>query len=159
MQIVIRWLGIFFLMGTAAAWAGGDKKMAQISFHIETEGTDNPKMIFSAEIIGKQRFFRRMPEISSKDLVAFTPFPADDQASYGVLFQLKDNARRRLAAITAVNQGKWLLAQAFGRAVDGVLVDEPVDDGAIVIWKGLSLEEIHELDAAMPRIGEKKNRR
>jgi hypothetical protein len=146
-------------MGTAAAWAGGDKKMAQISFHIETEGTDNPKMIFSAEIIGKQRFFRRMPEISSKDLVAFTPFPADDQASYGVLFQLKDNARRRLAAITAVNQGKWLLAQAFGRAVDGVLVDEPVDDGAIVIWKGLSLEEIHELDAAMPRIGEKKKRR
>lgn len=158
MRIAMRWLGLFLLMGTVTVWAGGEKKVAQVSFHIETEGTDNPKMIFPYDVMGQRRFFRRIPEISSKDLVAFTPFPADDQASYGVLFQLKNNARRRLAAITAVNQGKWLVCQAFGRIVDGVLVDEPVNDGAIVIWKGLTLEEIRELDTVMPRIGEKKKR-
>lgn len=158
MGLGIRLMTVLLAMCPVAAWAGGEKKVAQISFHIETEATDNPKMIFPFEVMGQQRFFRRIPEISSKDLVAFTPFPSEDQASYGAMFQLKDNARRRLAAITAISRGKWLVCQAFGRIVDGVLVDEPVNDGAIVIWKGLTLEEIRELDTVIPRIGEKKKR-
>jgi hypothetical protein len=115
-------------------------------------------MIFPYDVMGKQRFFRRLPEVSSRDFVAFSPFPAEDQASYGVMFQLKNNAQRRLASVTSVSTGKWLVCQAFGRIVDGVLVDEPVDDGAIVIWKGLSLEEIRLLDESLPRIGEKKKK-
>jgi hypothetical protein len=140
------------------AWAGGDKKGVLISFHIETAAEDNPKMIFNAEVMGKQRFFRRIPEISSKDFVAFTPFPSEDQMTYGAMFQLKNHASRRLAAVTNVNQGKWLIAQAFGRFVDGVLVNEPVNDGVVVIWKGLTLDEIAELDKEIPRIGEEKKR-
>jgi len=31
-----------------------------------------------------------------------------------------------------------------------------VNDGVIVIWKGLSIKEIGQLDETMPRIGEKK---
>ena len=138
------------------AWAGGGKKVAIISFHVETEASDNPKMIFPHTMFGKQRYFRRIPEISSKDFIAYSPFPAKDQASYGAVFQLKDNARRRLAAITSVNIGRWLVCQAFGRIVDGVMIDEPVDDGAIVIWQGLSIEEIRILDSSISRIGEKK---
>jgi hypothetical protein len=96
--------------------------------------------------------------VSSIDYVAFSPFPADDQASYGVLLQLKDNARRRLAAVSQINSGKWLVCKAFGRIVDGVLVEDPVDDGLVVVWKGLSIEEIVLLDEALPRIGEKKKK-
>ncbi|MFM2198381.1 MAG: hypothetical protein RLZZ505_1813 [Verrucomicrobiota bacterium] len=137
--------------------AGGDKgKKVDISFHIETEASDNPKMIFPHQVMGQQRFFRRIPEVSSNDFVAFSPFPSDDQASYGVILQLKDNARRRLAAVTQISSGKWLVCNAFGRIVDGVLVDDPVDDGVVVVWKGLSIEEIGQLDEAIPRIGEKK---
>lgn len=137
--------------------AGGNKgKKVNISFHIETEESDNPKMIFPQEVMGKQRFFRRLPEVSSKDFIAFSPFPSDDQASYGVILQLKDNARRRLAAVTQISSGKWLVSQAFGRIVDNVLVEAPVDDGVIVIWKGLSIEEIGQMDETLPRIGEKK---
>lgn len=158
MNMILRVFLLFLFFATGSVWAGGEKQVAQVSFHVETEGTDNPKMIFPYEVLGEQRFFRRIPEISSKDLVAFNPFPADDQASYGVLFQLKDNARRRLAAVTSVNQGKWFVCQAFGRIVDGVLIDRSVDDGALVIWKGLTLEEIREIDKVMPRIGEAKKR-
>ncbi len=144
-------------LGVDSAMAAGDKKQAAvISFHIETEATDNPKMIFPHEVFGRQRVFRRIPELSTKDFVAFSPFPAEDQASYGVVFQLKENARRRFAAITSISQGKWLVCQAFGRIVDGVMVDQAVDDGAVVVWKGLSLDEIHEMDKTIPRIGENK---
>jgi len=158
MKFTARWV-ICLLLCAGCAMAGGNKgKGAKVSFHIETEGTDNPKMIFPHEVMGKQRFFRRVPEVSSKDLVAFSPFPADDQASYGAVFQLKNNARRRLSAVTSVNQGKWLVCLAFGRVIDGVLVDAPVDDGVIVVWKNLSLDEIRQLDTALPRIGENKKK-
>jgi hypothetical protein len=106
--------------------------------------------------MGMQRFFRRIPEVSSNDYIAFTPFPADDQASYGAILQLKDNVGRRLAAVTQISSGKWLVCKAFGRIVDGVLIEDPVEDAVLVIWKGLSLEEIRQIDESIPRIGEKK---
>ena len=157
MKVSLRLLlCLLLVLPVGSALAGGNKgKKVSISFHMETEGTDNPKMIVPHVISGKQRFFRRIPDVSTRDLVAFTPFPADDQASYGVVFQMKQTSRNRFAAVTTNNRGKWLICQAFGRVVDAVLIDEPVSDGAIVIWKGLSLEEIRQLDAAMPRIGEK----
>lgn len=146
---------LFLLFPAGEALAGGSKgKKVNVSFHLETEGTDNPKMIFPHAVSGKQRFFRRIPDISSKDLVAFTPFPANDQASYGVVFQLRDVARNRFAAVSTNSSGKWLVSQAFGRLVDAVLIDEPVTDGGIVIWQGLTLEEIKELDKALPRIAQ-----
>jgi hypothetical protein len=143
------------LMGNAIA--GGNKgKKVSISFHIETEESDNPKMIFPQQIMGQQRFFRRIPELSSKDYVAFSPFPSEDQASYGVVLQLKDHARRRLATITQISSGKWLVCQAFGQLVDAVMIEKPVDDGVIVIWSGLSIEQIQMMDESLPRIGQKK---
>lgn len=146
-----------FIMIAGDAMAGGNKgKKVDISFHIETEASDNPKMIFPHEMMGKQRFFRRIPEISPNDYVAFSPFPSEDQASYGVMLRLKDNASRRLAAVTRTSSGKWLVCKAFGRIVDGVLIEDPVEDGVIVIWKGLTIEEIRQMDEALPRIGEKK---
>lgn len=141
---------------TGVVWAGGDKKIPQVSFHVETEASDNPKMIFTNELMGKKRYFRRMPEIASKDFIAFTPFPSDDQTSYGILIQLKESAGKRLHAVTTANQGKLLVCQAFGRVVDAVMIDQPVNDRVIVVWKGLTLDEIRELDKAMPRVGDKK---
>lgn len=155
-KILIVVVCLFF---TGDVMAGGNKgKKVDLSFHIETEASDNPKMIIPHKVMGNQRFFRRIPEVSSSDFSAFSPFPSDDQASYGVILQLKDNARRRLAAVTQTSSGKWLVCKAFGRIVDGVLVDDPVEDGLIVVWKGLSIEEIGQLDGALPRIGEKKKK-
>jgi hypothetical protein len=148
-------LVVFILMGELRA--GGDKPPAvSISFHMETDASDNPKMIFPYAVMGNQRFFRRLPEVSTKDFVAFSPFPSDDQMSYGLVLQLKDNARRRLAAMTQISSGKWLVCQAFGRIVDSVLIEDPVDDGVIVVWKGITIEEVRKMDEAIPRIGEKK---
>lgn len=156
MKNLTRYTFVFLMLLTGWAFAGGDKNVAQITFHLETQDTQNPKMIFPCEIAGQQKFFLRSPEISSKDFVAFSPFPSEDQVSYGVLIQLKDSSGKRLTAVTTANPGKMLTCQAFGRLVDTVIIDKPVNDRAIVVWKGLTLEEIRELDKTMPRIGEKK---
>ena len=90
--------------------------------------------------------------------MAFSPFPSDDQTSYGMIIQLKESSGKRLTAVTTANQGKLLICQAFGRVVDAVIIDEPVNDRVIVIWKGLTLDEIREIDKVMPRIGDNKKK-
>ncbi len=150
-----------FLCLAPAASAGGKADDAPvISFHMETEATDNPKMIFPVVTPdGRQRYFRRLSDINSKDVAAFGPFPDDlGGETYGVAVQLKRNAAQRLAAVTSINQGKYLVACVNGRPVDAVIIDKEIDDGFLVIWKGVTLQEINTYDKIVPRIGEKETK-
>ena len=52
-----------------------------------------------------------------------------------------------------------LLAMTNGRPVDMVEIDQPVDDGFIVIWKGITEADIRLYDDAVPRIGEDTNKK
>ena len=147
-------LTMLALCGSAMVFAMGKKdEKAMVSFHIETEATDNPKMIFPQEVGGQERYFRRIPEVSIKDVAVYTPFP-NEGGDYGVVFRLKNRAVNRLSALTAASQGRWLLATLNGRAVDAVLIDSQIDDGVLVIWKGVTLADIDALDATLPRAGE-----
>ncbi|HEX7260529.1 MAG TPA: hypothetical protein VF258_01825 [Luteolibacter sp.] len=138
-----------------AAFAGGKKEnKASITFHMETEGTDNPKMIFPQLANGEQRFFRRMPEIATKDIESFSPFPSEFGGDYGLALKLKRPAANRLAAITNANQNRWMITQINGRVVDGILIDKQIDDGVLVIWKGVTLADINILDDVLPRADE-----
>lgn len=153
------WVAFFALIASPVGLSSGKAgKMGMVTFHLETQGGGNPKMVFDQMDDGKQRFFTRAPEISMNDMVAFTPFPSGDGDEYGIVFQLKDAAKRRLNAISIANQGKYLLAQVNGRVVDGVIIDKPVDDGLIVVWKGLSSEDVKLFDKALPRIGADKKK-
>lgn len=144
---------------TLPSLAGGKKRnMPGIAFHVQTQHEDNPKMIFQQNISGRQFFFRRMPDITSKDIQSFKPFPAKNGEGYGAMFQLKPGAKNRLSALSAANLEKWLLARVNGRAVDAVIIDNQINDGILVIWKRMTLEEIQGLDKSIPRTGEKKPR-
>jgi hypothetical protein len=147
-------LTILAVMWPPAGMAMGKKDdKAAVSFHIETESTDNPKMIFAQEMGGVTRYFRRIPEVSIKDMAVYTPFP-NEAGDYGAVFRLKPRGANRLSALTAVNQGRYLLAMVNGRAVDAVMVDAQIEDGVLVIWKNLNLADIESMDAALPRAGE-----
>lgn len=142
------------------AHAGGKKGDATgISFHLQADPTDNPKMIFAQMTNGQQLVYRRSPEISTKDIAAFNPFPSQDGEGYGALLQLKPSAKNRFAAITNASVNRWMVAMVNGRVVDAVIIDKQVDDGHVVIWKGIGQAEIDAFDAMVPRIGEKKPRR
>lgn len=153
-------VGLALVAPVIAGGKAGEDPM--VSFHIETDHAENPKMVFPIEVGGKTRYFRRLPEIGTRDIAAFRPFPGDDGANtYGIVFQLKNGPSRRLASITNANQGRMLLAMTNGRPVDMVMIDQQVNDGFIVIWKGVTEAEIRLYDKAAPRIGEdaKKKRR
>lgn len=147
---------LFLLCLAPMAVAGGkNEDTPVISFHIETEATDNPKMIFPQQMEdGKTRYFRRLSDVSSKDVAAFGPFPDDfGGETYGIALQLKPAAARRLSAVTAINTGKWMVARVNGRVVDAVVIDKQIDDGYLIIWRGVTLAEINVYDKTVPRIG------
>ena len=145
---------VMSLTPTASA-AGKKEDKLSLTFHVETDATDNPKMIFPMVTSdGKTRYFRRLPEVSLKDIAVFSPFPSDVGEEYGVAFKLKDGAINRLYGVTGSNQGRWLISQITGRVIDGVIIDKEISDGVLVIWKGVTLADIAQLDKALKRAGE-----
>jgi hypothetical protein len=139
------------------ASAGSSRKPdAGVSFHLETTEGENPKTVFSGEMAGKTRYFRKSAELTIRDIVAYSPFPADDGATYGAVCQLSRPATSRLAALSSAYTGSWLLAMVNGRVVDAVVIDKKVEDGFIVIWRGITAPEIKAFDKERPRLGETK---
>lgn len=142
-------------LSSLPASANGSKpENMGVTFHLETGSEDNPKMIFSAPIGGETKYFRRIPEVGTKDIEAFNPFPTEDGSSYGVIFKLGRGATNRLSGVSTANIGKWMLAMVNGRPVDALMIDQQVNDGYIVIWKGITLAEIREYDKIAPRIND-----
>ena len=152
--------GLIALLTTPVCPAGGKAgETGMVTFHLETEAGGNPKMVFEMQDEDKMRFYQRAPTISMKDITAFTPFPSGTGDLYGVVFKLTKAATGRLQSVSNANIGKFLVAQANGRVVDGVLIDKPVDDGFIVIWKGLTQDDIKLFDKALPRINDEKDKK
>ena len=152
--------GLMVLGTTSVCPAGGKAgEVGMVTFHLETEAGGNPKMVFEMKDDDKSRFYTRSPIISMKDINAFAPFPSGTGDLYGVLFRLNKAATGRLNSISTANIGRFLVAQANGRVVDGVLIDKPVNDGYIVIWKGLTQDDIKLLDKELPRINDDKDKK
>jgi preprotein translocase subunit SecD len=139
----------------ASVLAGGKKEQEMVvSFHLQGSESDGPKISVPQEVAGQQVFFRMSPEISHNDIESFRPFPAEDGATYGVMFKLDRTGAQRLAAVTNANQGALMMARVNGRPLDVVKINDTVRDGLIVIWQGITTREIAMADAMMPRIGQ-----
>ena len=129
-----------------------------ISFHLQADQTDNEKMIFPQDTIGQRLVYKRVPELITKDVAGFAPFPSRDGEGYGAVLQLKSNAKNRWSAVTSTSVNRWVVARVNGRIVDAVMIDKQIDDGVVVIWKGIGDAEIAAFDQVVPRIGETKPR-
>ncbi len=104
-----------------------------LSFHLQAEETDNPKMLIVLPTNGKNVPYKRLPEVVTKDIAGFAPFPSRDGEGFGVLLQLKPAVKNRWAAITAANPNRWIMAMVNGRAMDAVMIDKQINDGQMVI--------------------------
>ncbi|NIP97088.1 MAG: hypothetical protein GWO24_28105, partial [Akkermansiaceae bacterium] len=76
-------LALTILPGALTA-AGKKTPDLTVSFHLQAEPGD--RHVFKQLTAGKEVVFRASPEISTRDIVAFRPFPADDGQSYGAVF-------------------------------------------------------------------------
>ena len=115
---------LFALITPTLVFAGGKKTPpASLSFHIEGSAQEGPKFVRKVKTLAGEKHFRKSPEISTRDIIAFSPFPAEDKNTYGLILQLNKIAKRRLFTSTSTNRGKLLLTLMNGQAMGVVRVD------------------------------------
>lgn len=154
---MIRFLIPLLTLALLAPVQAGSKRpdKNKLTFHLEGNRIDGPKMVFPIPVGGEQKFFRKSPITFTRELGSYKPFIADNGTAGGVFF-FRKAARTRIAAATTQHQGKWLVAMLNGRPVDMVMIDSPVVDGKLVIWQGITENEIYAFDLELPHTGEDK---
>lgn len=161
----MRWLILsLFCLLSLPCYANGKKSESVVSFHLETNQNAGKRLTFDFEIAGKKRMFDKSAVLTHRDFIAFSTFPADD-GTFGVSFLIKPVPAKRFYNLMNQARGLYLLAQVNGRFPDVVLIDEPVADQTVVIWRGVTAAEIKQYDEVLPRLEaykkalEEKNRK
>jgi hypothetical protein len=109
-----------------------------ITFHTLAGPNDSPKTTFPAELNGKRLLFRIVPEFSQENIVAYQDFPSEDGKSHGMTLQLDSRGRSMLELVTRQRKDEYLLTLINAKPVDFLVMDEPVLDGQITIWQGVT---------------------
>ena len=123
-----------------------------LTFHAQAAPEDPPKTFFPFDLGGQRLIFKMVPEVSQENVVAFHPFDSETGNGKGVALQLDFRGRENLYIVTQSRRGQVLLAMVNGKPADYVVMDEPVADGLITIWQGVTPEVIAAMDKKVPRI-------
>lgn len=145
---------LLFIAVLSCEGAGKGYKLYLVTFHIEGEETDNPKMITPVKLGQEHRqyYFSKIPSFTDNDIAWFYPFTAADGVSYGAAFRLKEHAATELKALTLTNQGKLLGLRCSDAPLQAVLIDRPIDDGVVVVWSGLQQRHLQEFRKRFPHV-------
>lgn len=127
-------------IGLLCIGAGSKSKAYLVTFHMEGDETDSTKFVTPVKLGSEYRqyFFKTMPSFTDKDFLWFYPFVSEDGQSYGAAFRLNDVKAQELTAITIENQGRLFGTRVLDAPLTAVIIDRPINDGVVVIWKGLS---------------------
>ncbi len=132
--------------------ASGKKEEFTVTFHLEADHRPQGENVVFPSRVGdppRETLFFVVPLIDHTDFAAFKPFKAPDGTS-GALIQLDHGATRRLLTTSASKQGAYIRTLVNGRPVDSLLIDSQIEDGRIVVWRGLSDEVIALLKQKYP---------
>ncbi len=148
---------VFGILLASALWcegAGKKYKLYIVTFHVEGDDKDNPKMVTPVKLGQEHRqyYFSNLPTFTDKDIAWFYPFTAADGVSYGAAFRFKEHAARQLKDVTLVNHGKLLGLRCSDAPLQAVLIDRPIDDGVVVIWSGLQQRHLKEFEKYFPHV-------
>jgi hypothetical protein len=124
------------IAGVGFLVSAGKEPTFLISFHEEGEAIEGPKKVKPYPVNGETKYFRTMPLFTQIDIKSYWPFPAED-GSHGAVFWLDTTGQHVLERVGVANRGQYVAAVVNRVPVDLLLVDGPVPDGRIVIWKGL----------------------
>ena len=90
---------------------------------------------------GKDIAIEKLAWISEHDIVAFSPYPAQD-GTLGALFQLDDHGKTVLDTLSVEHRGSFLFVFINGRMITELRIDKRVSDGKIYIPSGLTAADV-----------------
>ena len=135
--------------------AAGKNKGPFIAIHPEGAEDEGQRMVRPDEVGGERRWFRISPEVSGRHFAGYTAFLAEDGLTYGVALYLNDEGTRAVQIMCSTFNGKLGRIIVNGRPVDTLRIDRPPADRKIIIWSGLTKEDLKAFDKSgkMKRVG------
>ena len=128
------------------------KQSLLITFHTMAAPSDSPKTVFPFDLNGKRIYFKLVPEFTQDNFSGYLNFPAENGNSNGITVQLDAHGKYTLELLTRSRKDEYLLALVNAKPVDFVVMDEPVLDGRLTVWQGISNENVKELGKKVPRL-------
>jgi len=104
---------------------------------------------------GKGIAIEKLAWISEYDVIAFSPYPAQD-GTFGALFQLDDHGRVVLDTLSVERRGRFLFVFINGRMITGLQIDKRVSDGKIYVPSGLTAADVELMKKQWPLLGKRK---
>src|SRR5437764_10600036 len=123
----------------------GFAKERHCIFRVHVQGNPQDTAVFATsvrtQLSGKEVAIEKMPWISERDVIAFSPYPAPD-GTYGALLQFDDHGRVVLDTLSVERRGGFLFVFVNGRFVTQLQVDKRVSDGKIYIPSVLTAADV-----------------
>ncbi len=148
-------LGLWLLVALPV----GVAKEQHCIFRVHVQGNPRDTAAFStsvrAQLSGKEVAIEKMPWISERDVIAFSPYPAAN-GTYGALFQLDEHGRVVLDTLSIERRGSLLFVFINGRPITELAIDKRVSDGKIYIASGLTAADINLMKKDWRLLGQRK---
>jgi len=146
-----------FCLVFAAAEGGAKQRHCTFRLHAQANPRDTEVFATSvrAQVSGKTVAIEKMPWISERDIMAFSPYPAAN-GTYGALFQLDEHGRVVLDTLSVERRGGLLLVFVNGRPITELEIDKRVSDGKIYVPSGLTAADIELMKKEWRMIGQRK---
>src|SRR5947209_14840445 len=134
---------VFFVSLPAKATGAAKPRHCILRVHAQANPRDTEIFATSvrAQLSRKDVAIEKMPWISERDVIAFSPYPARD-GTYGALIQLDEHGRVVLDTLSVERRGGFLFVFINGRFITQLEIDKRVSDGRIYIPSGLTAADI-----------------
>src|SRR5436189_4663187 len=148
-----------FAICLAFALADGSAKKRHCTFRVPAQANPRDTEVFAtsvrAQVSGKNVAIEKMPWISERDVIAFSPYRAAN-GTYGALLQLDEHGRVVLDTLSVERRGSLLFVFINGRPITELEIDKRVSDGKIYIPSGLTSADIELMKKDWRMIGQRK---
>src|SRR5438093_10088252 len=152
---------ILRLFALCLLWApvAGVAKQSHCTLRVHAQANPRDTEVFATsvrtQVSGKEVAIEKMPWISERDVMAFSPYAARD-GTFGALFQLDDHGRVVLDTLSVERRGGFLFVFINGRMITELQIDKRVSDGKIYIPSGLTAADVELMKKQWRLIGQRK---
>src|SRR5438552_19133682 len=134
-------------------------KQRHCTFRLHAQANTRDTEVFAtsvrAQVSGKNVAIEKMPWISERDVIAFSPYRAA-KGTYGALLQLDERGRVVLDTLSVERRGSLLFVFINGRPITELEIDKRVSDGKLYIASGLTSADIELMKKDWRMIGQRK---
>jgi hypothetical protein len=144
-----------FCMLFALVGLGAKQRHCTLRVHTQANPRDTNAFATSGGVAGKEVAIDKMPWITERDVIAFSPYSAPN-GTFGALLQLDDHGRVVLDSLSVERRGGFLFVFINGRFITELQIDRRVSDGKIYIPSGLTAADIDLMKKDWRLIGQGK---